>query len=629
VRKLGSFDLLHKLGTGATAEVYLAIGPNKAGATLFALKILLPHLSERADLREHLVREAKLASAVHHPNVAEVFDAGEVEGRAFLAMEYVRGRPLSALLKRLKDRDGTLSLPEACHIVREACLGLHEGHEAVDARRRPLGLVHRDVSPQNVMVREDGRIKVVDFGLARGGGAGLKGKLAYMAPEQVRNEPHDRRVDVFAAAAILFELVCGRRLHPGATEAELIQQVLTIPQPDPQRLAPGLPRELGEVMVRALDRDPERRIENAYVLAHALEPFVSDEAKRRLAQRMDLLFEPMPRTVEEARMAGMAQKTQGEALGAVRPITRGRPGADAAPASRRAAAAREVDVTDPAAPFPEPTTGARTDPAGTDPRGEVTAEAPVTGEALAPPARRPPPEVTAPVPLAALRRADPEPPEPEEPSFQGDGPTRLDRSPNPDPDPEPEQAPEPEPEASPPEPVETRFRPGRRLRTISRKLQRPLNTQQTVVALAAVAMVGGLIVGFSIKQLSAEEPEPPRTRGSLNPYSSAAQTQPPTARPAGRSEDRPPAARPETGGPPRGPRPRPPAATAKGTVVILAEPMAVVVEDGRELGTTPFVGEVTAGFHQFVLRSTDGMSTAQIDVTVRANEQVTRRVTLR
>src|SRR6185436_8706777 len=143
VTKFGPYELLQKLGSGATAEVHLATGPNRAGATLFALKVLLPHLSERKELRDQLLREAKLASLIHHPNVAEVFDVGEAEERAYLAMEYVRGRPLSALLRRLREAGGEerLTVEESCFIVREAALGLHEAHEVLDARRRPLGLV--------------------------------------------------------------------------------------------------------------------------------------------------------------------------------------------------------------------------------------------------------------------------------------------------------------------------------------------------------------------------------------------------------------------------------------------------------------------------------------------------------
>ncbi|HVE84280.1 MAG TPA: protein kinase [Myxococcales bacterium] len=743
--RFGPYDLLQKLGTGATAEVHLAVGPNKAGASLFALKILLPHLSERPELRDQLLREAKLASFIHHPNVAEVFDTGEEEGRVYLAMEYVRGRPLSALLRALREQGpdgaGALTRSEACFIIREAALGLHEAHEAVDSRRRPLNLVHRDVSPQNVMVREDGRIKVVDFGLAKVtaseeaiaftvGGPGIKGKLPYMPPEQVRNEPYDRRVDVFAACAVLFELLCGRRLYPGTTEAELIQQALTLPLPDPLALAPDLPPELAEVLGRGLERDPQRRTGTAAELAEALGPFLTGEPKGQLASRMEQFFDPMPRTVEEARMAALAQRTSGQSLGAVRPITRSRSGADVR------ARPPTVELTAPGAAFPS---ALRTDPMATDPfvtgphsdlkplrihpqEMDLPTVAEVVQDADPEPAHEPQleldpnrdlqrtpavtaelplirPEVTGPVSEGAIKQAL-EPPTSIDPAV---APTHVRPAKAPDTEPVPEGARRaavldlptranpvlPTTDVSPldddhevsdtrvdeplsdEEPDDERHRleqtyeedrdledartRGERLRgrndrrpgsagnrrravrpssfddrdldgdgpdpdsalaesssftptpyapppgawrTAISRVQLQLGTQKTVVVLAAVAALGGLGVGVLIKHLTTDdEPPPAAPRAPLQ-------------------ADRPVE-------PPR------PQVSAKGQVVILADPMAVVMEDGRELGTTPYVGDHPAGFHRFQLRSTDGLLSGQVEVTVHPGEQVTRRVSLR
>ena len=795
--KFGPYELLQRLGTGATAEVHLATGPNKAGASLFALKILLPHLSERPDLRDQILREARLASSIHHPSVAEVFDVGEAEERAYLAMEYVRGRPLSALLRKLKEPGASaepLSVSEACFIVREASLGLHEAHETLDARRRPLWLVHRDVSPQNVMVREDGRIKVVDFGLAKVtsseeaiaftvGGPGIKGKIPYMPPEQVRNEGLDRRADVFAACAVLFELLCGRRLYPGETEAVLIQQALTLPLPDPLQLAPALPRDLVKVMMQGLERDQQRRTTSAAALAEALLPFITDGAKGKLATRMERFFDPMPRTVEEARMVALAQRSIGQPLGAVRPITRSRPsGPDTKPQ-----APEEQERTTLAIAFPTQSI-LRTDPAGTDPSGtgphlELRHIAPTVSQELdlptvaeipSLPERRPSmpdlplirPEVTGPIsdvsrlkaedpdperedptslvslvvsdgPTTDVRAVDPFPtdirpldpalslPEPTDPTpsrpRQADpAPTRpnpVDPSPSrprpvdpaplranaTDPTPSPPQIPflPPPPRSRPtvdpdatrmnpvdpsptnpraaPDPAPTRpnpvdpsptgprsvdpaptranpvepdpddddldddqepelepypsrgeasitgpppLRPPTRrpafpdlssfsLSKLLERLNLPpfpeLTTQQTVIALAAVAALGGLGVGVMLKRLTADDDRPVRRP--------AAGTTPTPERPGAIAT---------------GTRPVPrQAETAKGQVVILAEPMAMVTENGRDLGTTPYVGEHLPGVHVFTLRALDGGGTAQVEVTVNANEQITRRVTLR
>jgi len=697
VAKFGPYELLQKLGTGATAEVHLATGPNRAGATLFALKVLLPHLSERKELKDQLLREAKLASFIHHPNVAEVFDVGEAEERAYLAMEYVRGRPLSALLRRMREEGEGLSVAEACFVVREAALGLHEAHEVVDARRRPLGLVHRDVSPQNVMVREDGRIKVVDFGLAKVtsseeaiaftvGGPGIKGKIPYMPPEQVRNEPLDRRADVFAASAVLFELLCGRRLHPGQTEAELIQQALSLPLPDPLELAPSLPVELVEVLRQGLERDASRRTASAAALAESLGRFVSEDAKGDLARRIEHFFAPMPRTVDEARMAALAQRTSGQPLGAVRPISRSRPAADARPKTPE-----EQERTTLAAAFPTQTI-LKTDPAGTDPSATAphrldavpsreldlptVAEIPqpelpliqaeVTGPvsdaarlhamgdatriepalAPAPPAprsaevteeRRADPTAPRSVEVTAERRADPtaprsievtaeRPPDPTAPrSVEATVPkpiavpVRQYAREEPE-EPEPEEPEEPElpsygespsfresPSFTPTPATATPARRRVSLRSLSlAEIQQlpmlsRLSTQQTVIALAAVAALGGLGIGFLLKQLTTDDH--PRRAPVVEHGKSG---------PAERAQL-----------PPRV------AQGARGQVVILADPMAVVTENGRELGTTPYVGEHAAGSHQFLLRAVDGVGTALVEIEVHPGEQITRRVTLR
>lgn len=668
--KFGPYELLQRLGTGATAEVYLATGPNRAGATLFALKVLLPHLSERKELKDQLLREARLASSIHHPNVAEVFDVGEAEERAYLVMEYVRGRPLSALLRKVRDEGEALSVAEACFVVREAALGLHEAHEVADARRRPLGLVHRDVSPQNVMVREDGRIKVVDFGLAKVtsseeavaftvGGPGIKGKIPYMPPEQVRNEGLDRRTDVFAACAVLFELLCGRRLYPGQTEAELIQQALALPLPDPLELAPGLPAELVEVLRQGLERDASRRMESAAALAEALGKFVSEGAKGDLARRMERFFDRMPRTVDEARMAAMAQRTSGQPLGAVRQITRNRPtkpgeqerttlaaafptqailktdpaGTDpSATAPHRADALPSQEVELPTvAEIPQPELpliqaevtgpvsdaarlqalmdptriepGPVTDPAPTFPRSvEVTAErlaGPPAPRSVEVTAERPldptaPRSVEAtvprPAPVVPVRQyTEEEPEEPELPSY-GESPSAQES---------PSFTPTPFTTPSP------RRRVSIRSLSLAEIQQLPvlsrLSTQQTVVALAAVAALGGLGIGFLLKQLTTDD-RPHRAPMVEHGESGSAER----ARPPPRVAE--------------GPR---------GQVVILADPMAVVTENGRELGTTPYVGEHAAGSHQFLLRAVDGVGTALVEIDVHPGEQITRRVTLR
>lgn len=307
LRKLGKFDLLRRLGSGATAEVFLASGPTPRGEDLLALKVVLAHLAEDASQRQMIQQEARTSSHLHHENIVEVYEVGEVDGRPYLSMELVRGWSLRALEKKLAAQSERLAVEEACAIVHQAAMGLHYAHEATDANGRPLGLIHRDVSPHNLIVGEDGVVKLVDFGLAKATlsqatqTGGIKGKLPYMPPEQLKGaEDLDRKVDVFALGAILFELLSGEMLYPGKTEAEVFQQALYEPQRKLRDLEPELPEGLCQLVQRAIEREPARRYATARAIAKALEPFVTQGARQAIAARVASCFPPLPRTASEA-----------------------------------------------------------------------------------------------------------------------------------------------------------------------------------------------------------------------------------------------------------------------------------------------------------------------------------------
>ncbi|MBX5483338.1 MAG: serine/threonine protein kinase, partial [Myxococcaceae bacterium] len=297
--RLGPFQIIRRLGSGGSAEVFLARGPTPSGEAELALKLILPHLADDGGHRAMLLREARMVMPLRHPNIVEIYDVGEVDGRTWLAMEYLSGWPFHTFLKGLRDQSLTLSLSEAAHLVREAALGLHHAHEATDEHGQPLGIVHRDVSPHNLMVSRDGHVKVVDFGLARATHTaatqtgGLKGKLRYMPPEQLRSEPLDRRADVFALGAILWDLALGQPLHPGPTEADIFQQALFLPQPHPDEVAPGLPRAFVDVLQRAVAREADRRFASALALADALVPFIHPDAAAAVA-RLGECLQPSP-----------------------------------------------------------------------------------------------------------------------------------------------------------------------------------------------------------------------------------------------------------------------------------------------------------------------------------------------
>jgi len=284
---------------------------------LIALKVMLEHLAGRDDSRAAFMREARTTALLRHPNLVEIYDVGEEDGRPWIAMELVRGVSLSALLKKLRPA-GRLDQDEAAEIVRQAALGLHYAHEVKGREGETLGLVHRDVSPQNIMVSETGHAKVVDFGLAKVTAkaetvtATIKGKLRYMPPEQLKSQKLDRRTDVFALGAVLWDLACGVHLYPGASEAEVVQQALYNPQPHPDEIAKGLSRGMVSVLLATTQRDVDRRMGSAKELAEALAPLSSPHARDKLGERLSRLFERLPRTLEEARGTEVSSPTVAE-----------------------------------------------------------------------------------------------------------------------------------------------------------------------------------------------------------------------------------------------------------------------------------------------------------------------------
>ncbi len=295
------------MGVGATAEVFLAAGPNPRGAELLALKIILRHLASEPARREGVLREARVLAQLSHPNVVEVYEVGEHEERPFIAMEFIDGWPVSALLKKTQAAGERWRAEDACAVVQQAAQGLHYAHQARGPDGRLLGVLHRDISPQNLIVSQAGVVKLVDFGLARMNDAatvtpqsGVKGKLPYLAPEQLKSEPIDAQADVFALGAVLWELVLGERLHPGNTEAEIFQQALFLPPPTPRAVDPTLSDRLAEVLERATARERLRRYANAAELASALKPWVTPDHEARLAELVRAHFAPLPKTAREA-----------------------------------------------------------------------------------------------------------------------------------------------------------------------------------------------------------------------------------------------------------------------------------------------------------------------------------------
>jgi serine/threonine-protein kinase len=277
---------LVKLASGGMATVYVGALRGPLGfRTIVALKRLHPHLLEDASSRAALLAEARLASRIRHANVVDVRDVEVVGESVQLVMDYVEGAPLGQLIARggiaIGAPGGGARIPPgvAVRIVLDACARLHAAHELLDDSGAPVGLVHRDVSPQNLIVGLDGVTRVADFGIAKEAlGArdpttdgALKGKIGYLAPEYVRGQPVDRRADVFALGVVLWEALAHKRLFRGANEAEALELVLRAPAPSLAGFAPEVGERLDAVVSRAVAKSPSDRFASAAALGEALE----------------------------------------------------------------------------------------------------------------------------------------------------------------------------------------------------------------------------------------------------------------------------------------------------------------------------------------------------------------------
>jgi len=276
--------LLEKLAKGGMAEVHLA--RESAGEQrLVALKKMLPHLVEDPDFMTMFLDEARIAARLHHPNVVEIYDLGQHGDALFIAMEFVHGEDLRRIEKRCAEAGRPFPPGLACRIVREACKGLDYAHKRADAQGRPLGIVHRDVSPQNLMVSFEGVVKVADFGVAKAADKAhitqsglIKGKHPYMSPEQaLGQEELDCRTDVFALGIVLYEAVTGVRLFRRSTDMQTLRAVAECEVMPPSKVTPGLPPQLDEILLTALARERDRRYHNAAELGSALESFAGSE----------------------------------------------------------------------------------------------------------------------------------------------------------------------------------------------------------------------------------------------------------------------------------------------------------------------------------------------------------------
>jgi serine/threonine protein kinase len=285
--RYGRYVLVDRLGVGGMAEVFRAVA---IGAEQFqrvvVVKRILPHLSENPAFIKMFIDEATLCGRLAHPNIIQVHEFGKEQEQYFIAMEYLHGRNLTHILAALGEQQEGMPVTIAAEIMRQVCRGLHYAHTLKAPDGKPLGIIHRDITPGNVIVAYSGAVKVLDFGVARVENRfrrgttdpGLvKGKSAYLAPEQLSPNPVDHRADIFAAGIVLHEMLTGRRLFKADSSLESMELVKSMVIPRPAELRPQVPAGLDAIVMRALERKRAERYQTAGELADALEAFLLEQ----------------------------------------------------------------------------------------------------------------------------------------------------------------------------------------------------------------------------------------------------------------------------------------------------------------------------------------------------------------
>ncbi|HUP60305.1 MAG TPA: TonB family protein [Thermoanaerobaculia bacterium] len=277
--KFGQYVLIEKIATGGMAEVWKARMRGVEGfQKIVAIKKILPHLSDNQDFVEMFVDEAKLAAQLNHNNIIHIYDLGKIQNSYYIAMEYIDGYDLKAILRRGEERDHPMAVELALFIASKIASALDYAHRKKDFEEREMGLVHRDVSPQNVLISQEGDIKLCDFGIAKAASkashtqaGALKGKLQYMSPEQAWGRSIDRRSDIFALATVLFEMLTNRKLFTGDSELSILEQVREARVTPPSQFNEEVTPEIDAVVFKALQKDSASRYQTAGEMARDID----------------------------------------------------------------------------------------------------------------------------------------------------------------------------------------------------------------------------------------------------------------------------------------------------------------------------------------------------------------------
>jgi serine/threonine protein kinase len=289
----GRYRLVGRIATGGMAELFRAtiIGMEGFEKTL-AIKRILPHLTDQEELLLAFIGEAKLAALLSHPNIVQIYDFGCIEGGYFIAMEHLSGRDLSIILLRGREKGLPVTLEHALYMASRICEGLDYAHTRKDAHGNLLSIIHRDISPPNVLITYEGEVRIVDFGVAKAAGMNtktregvIKGKVCYMSPEQASGREIDHRSDIFSAGVLLYEMVTGRRMFTGDPLHTLLR-VREVDFQPAENVAPGLPQEVYRILRRALAKDPDLRYQSAARMLSDIEEFLHVTSMRPSARTL-------------------------------------------------------------------------------------------------------------------------------------------------------------------------------------------------------------------------------------------------------------------------------------------------------------------------------------------------------
>jgi serine/threonine protein kinase len=281
----GKYYLLERINVGGMAEVYKAKAFGVEGfERLLAVKKILASIAEDESFINMFIDEAKIAGQLNHPNIAQIFDLGKVDDSYFIAMEYISGKDLKTIFERARRIGEKVDIPRVCYVMMKVCEGLAHAHHKKDSQGRELNIVHRDVSPQNILLSYEGEVKIIDFGIAKATGKTsqtqvgiLKGKFSYMSPEQVRGLHVDHRSDIFSLGIVLYEMLTLERLFLGESDFDTLEKIRKVEMSPPSLYNPHIPKELEDIVLKALSKSPDDRFQSAYDFADAIEQFMRNQ----------------------------------------------------------------------------------------------------------------------------------------------------------------------------------------------------------------------------------------------------------------------------------------------------------------------------------------------------------------